>query len=254
MDSTETTNDSDLTRDSVKGDVLCADSDETQLNQEQSRNMSSQEIGKSPVASKLRDEMFVDFIAKGKTQSEAYRLAGFNDNGNAGVCASNKVQKVTDLLAERRAYFRSIANIEAEDIIGAQTEIAFGNFEEAFDEFGNYNHQKAVATGAFRLIKKVSTTYSKMGKTVNVEAYSRADALSQLAEMLGLKKAPQKNSARARLLDAIEKVMRIENISFAAAYQYIVQKQKDGEVQLFTPELMEEVAREKGITQLGSAD
>lgn len=201
----------------------------------------------------VKEEIFAEKVGTGSTLAEAARAAGYRSPANAADFA--KRFPVMKRIEELKAYYRALAQIEAEDIVGAQMELAFAPIEDALDDDGNFNFKKAKANGSTRLIKEINTRYDKEGnKNITVKFYSRAEALSQLAELLGIKKAPQKNSARARLLDAIEKIMRVENLNFTQAYEYVVKKQREGEVMLFSAELLEEVARERGIQSLGTID
>lgn len=153
-------------------------------------------------ANDVRDEKFADLIAKGVQPSEAYVKAGFRKTKNVSVLANHKLNSVTltPLLEQRKAYFRSIADVEAAQIIGAQQEIAFASIEDALDNNGNLDFVKAKANGSVKLIKRISRQATKYGESVSVEFYSRTDALSQLADMLGLKQMPKTNLADAELV------------------------------------------------------
>lgn len=144
-----------------------------------------------------QDEQFVDKVAKGVAASRAYVEVGHKSTKNNRKSAGDKLRKphIQQALEERKAYFRSIADVEAKDIIGAQQEIAFASIEDALDESGRLDFNKARENGSAKLIKKIARQQTQYGENVTVEFYSRTDALSQLADMLGLKQAPRQNEA-----------------------------------------------------------
>ncbi|MBX3288361.1 MAG: terminase small subunit [Acidobacteria bacterium] len=165
--------------------------------------------GKRPIAS--RDEKFVDLVAKGTSPTEAYKKAGFKDTKNARINASQKLANPNTqaLLEQRKEFYRSIADVEAAQIIGAQQEIAFGSIEDALDDTGRLDFEKAKKNGSVRLIKKISRQHTQHGENVVVEFYSRTDALNQLADMLGLKQQPRQNEADLkRIVEAIIETRR----------------------------------------------
>jgi hypothetical protein len=197
----------------------------------------------------IEDEKFTSLIAQGKPKSEAYKEAYNPDVKYATIAACKTLQahqELRDAIEAKKEHFKLMANIEAEHIVGAQVELAFAPIEEALDDQGRLDFKKAKKTGATRLIKKITMRRGKGGTTTSVEFYSRADALNQLATMLGLNKAPQVNDHRTRLIDAIEKVMRVEDCDFQSAFEYIKRKQAEGDVKIFTDELLAQVEREHG--------
>ena len=151
----------------------------------------------------VKEQKFVDLVAKGTGKAEAAKQAGYSTR-NAAVLASELQKKpnIVTALEERRAFFRSIADVEAKDIIGAQAEIAFATIEDALDDDGRLDFKKAKENGSTKLIKKISRQQTKYGETVAVEFYSRSDALGQLTDILGLKQNPRENA------DTLAKVLR----------------------------------------------
>lgn len=143
-----------------------------------------------------KEQIFVDAVAKGVGHEQAAIKAGYSPK-SARTLATRLLKKVeiAEALQKRREYFRSIADVEAKDIIGAQAEIAFGSIEDALDESGRLDYPKAVKNGSAKLIKKISRQQTKYGETVAVEFYSRTDALGQLTDILGLKQQPRNNDA-----------------------------------------------------------
>jgi hypothetical protein len=143
-----------------------------------------------------KEQKFVDLVAKGVGHRDAAIKAGYSAR-SAHTLAARLLNKVVicDALEKRREYFRSIANVEAKDIIGAQAEMAFASIEDALDDAGHLDFAKAKANGSAKLIKKISRQQTKYGETVAVEFYSRSDALGQLTDILGLKQMPKSNEA-----------------------------------------------------------
>ena len=137
----------------------------------------------------------MDLVAKGETATDAYKRSGHKATKSAGIQASQKLNTpiIQEALEKRRAYFRSIADVDAKDIIGAQAEIAFASIEDAMDDEGVLDFAKAKENGSAKLIKKISRQQTKYGETVAVEFYSRTDALAQLADILGIKQKPREN-------------------------------------------------------------
>lgn len=155
-----------------------------------------------------RDMRFVDGIAKGKSQAQAYRDAGFEADHTARTNAVTKVRSpaIQEAIAARRAEFRAMADVEAKEIIGAHTDIAFSSIEDLLDENGNLDLEKARENGSIRLIRKLTRQVTKNGANFSFELYSRTDALNQLTEILGLKQMPRENA------ESMTKVMNSYNL------------------------------------------
>lgn len=156
---------------------------------------------------KPKERKFVDLVAKGVGHEKAATQAGYSAR-SSHTLASRLLQKVEiqDALEKRREYFRSIADVEAKDIIGAQVEIAFASIEDALDDDGRLDFKKAKENGSAKLIKKLSRQQTKHGETIAVEFYSRTDALGQLSDILGLKQMPRENAV------TLERVLRSYNL------------------------------------------
>lgn len=154
-----------------------------------------------------RELKFVDLIAKGLGYEEAAIKAGYAP-GAARNRATKLLNKpaVSEAIDQRRSYFRSIADVEAKDIIGAQVEIAFASIEDALDDSGRLDFEKAKKNGSAKLIKKISRQQTKYGENVSIEFYSRTDALNHLSDILGLKQMPRENAV------TLEKVLRAYNL------------------------------------------
>lgn len=81
-----------------------------------------------------------------------------------------------------------------------------------------------------------------------LDCLARAESLGdKFAQLAGLYKEPQKNDERTRLLDAIQRVQRTEGIEFADAWAYIARKQQETGTVLFSPAVMNEVAKQNSV-------
>lgn len=162
-----------------------------------------------------KEQKFVDGVSKGIGHEKAAISAGYSPK-SARTLAARLLQKVeiNTAIRKRREYFRSIADIEAKDIIGAQAEIAFASIEDALDDGGYLDFQKAKENGSAKLIKKISRTQNQFGENVAVEFYSRSEALGQLTDILGLKQMPRTNDTDlATLLKVIDARLSKEGVS-----------------------------------------
>jgi hypothetical protein len=154
-----------------------------------------------------KEQKFVDLVAKGYGHADAAKEAGYSAR-SAGTLAARLLKRpeINDGIQARREYFRSIADVDAKDIIGAQVEIAFASIEDALDDKGNLDFAKAKQNGSAKLIKRISRSDTKYGENVSIEFYSRSDALGQLSEILGLKQMPRENAT------TLERVLRSYNL------------------------------------------
>ena len=144
----------------------------------------------------VKQEKFVAAVSKGVGNQQAAIIAGYSVRSAAALATRLlKNVKIAEALKERQEYYRSISNVEASEVIGAQKEIAFAAIEEALDDNGYLDFKKAKANGSAKLIKKLSRQHTKYGETVSVEFYSRSDALNQLADILGIKQQAKANEA-----------------------------------------------------------
>lgn len=154
-----------------------------------------------------QQQIFVDAVSLGKSHRDAAVEAGYSLK-SASVIASKLLNlgKVQTALQERQEYYRSISDVQPEEVIGAHKEMAFASIEDALDDNGRLDFAKAKANGSAKLIKKISRQQTKYGETVAVEFYSRTEALGQLTDILGLKQAPRDNSV------SIESALKAFNI------------------------------------------
>lgn len=142
-----------------------------------------------------KQQKFVDAVSNGVGHRDAALAAGYSAK-SAHALASRLLNnvKVRTALEERQEYYRSIANVESAEVIGAYKEMALASIEDALTDAGELDFVKAKLNGSAKLIKKISRQQTKYGETVAVEFYSRTDALNQLSDILGLKQMPRANN------------------------------------------------------------
>lgn len=143
----------------------------------------------------VKQQKFVDAISKGMGHRDAAIHAGYSPNSAAELASRLlNLVKIRTALQERQEYYRSISDVQPDEVIGAYKEMAFASIEESLDDRGYLDFQKAKANGSAKLIKKISRAQTQYGETVSVEFYPRTDALGQLTDILGLKQAPRTNA------------------------------------------------------------
>jgi phage terminase small subunit len=116
-----------------------------------------------------KEQKFVDLVAIGTGYQEAAKLAGYSER-SAHTLASRLLKKVeiSDAIRNRQIYFRTLADVQAKEVIGAQAEIAFASIEDALDDDGRLDFSKAKENGAAKLIKKITRQQTKYGESVSV--------------------------------------------------------------------------------------
>lgn len=141
-----------------------------------------------------KQEKFADGIADNLPVNAAAINAGYSKN-TAHVDAYQYLEKpsIKARIEERKAECAKLAQVTREQIIGATVLRAFATIDDALDENGFLDIEKARETGAIHLIKKISKTHTQHGVNTAVEFYSNESAQDKLANYLGLEKAPQTN-------------------------------------------------------------
>lgn len=137
-----------------------------------------------------RHEKFALELSKGKNQTEAYQLAypsASYDTARANAPLLLANTSIRELVQKRKDYAAKLAGIDAAQIQGAIVNIAFSSIEDAFNDEGYFDYQKAKATGALHLIKKINRTQTKFGENVSVEFHDKQAALVELGQYLGLR-------------------------------------------------------------------
>lgn len=155
----------------------------------------------------VKAERFVEALVDPETtsQKQAAIIAGYAEK-NAHKEASRLLTNVDIRAAyeKRKAELAKAANITKEAIIGAAAINAMATIDDALDEYGHFDIQKARKTGAIHSIRTIKRTPNKFGESVHVEFYSAADARKEVAEYLGIKQLPHDNEENLqRAVDSI---------------------------------------------------
>lgn len=154
---------------------------------------------------------FIDIVAGGSpiTLQEA-KAAADEIAGNpmpdkvmpSHARAYHQEEKLKLLIEKRKKLAVEFANVTPEMIIGATAMRAFASIDDAFDEEGNFDIQKARETGAIHLIKKLEKTQHGW----KVEFYDAASAQDKLGNYLGMEIAPKENSDEASIMSGVKAI------------------------------------------------
>lgn len=144
-----------------------------------------------------RQERFVEAILTPDTTARQAALdAGYATGPEGSISANVQATKLLRLpniakrIAERKKEVAQFANITPAQVLGATALRAFATIDDAFDENGYFDIEKARKTGAIHLIKKITRTPGKYGETISVEFYSNESAQDKLGSYLGMEKLP----------------------------------------------------------------
>lgn len=173
-----------------------------------------------------KQTLLAEGIASGKNHIQAALDAGYAPSTAKSIISKLPTQqKLAPLLEKRRKELKEKAQIHTEEITGALVEIVEGDIADLFP------HSKALRMakrkGLSRIIKKVSIRYRKVGdrilpdgtkepvikEEIDLEVYSRLDAVSQLRDNFGMKQEPRSNTFEETRRQEVERA--IEKISLA---------------------------------------
>lgn len=173
-----------------------------------------------------REEKFVEAMADPNVLSQraAAKKAGYSENTASETAYENlKKPHIVEAIEKRKAEVVQHANVTPEQVLGATALRAFATIDDAFDEQGYFDIQKARKTGAIHLVKKMSRKQTKYGEEVSVEFYSNESAQDKLGSYLGMEKMPGQNpSDNLAIAKAVVKELlakgnnKEEAVSFAA--------------------------------------
>lgn len=182
-----------------------------------------------------KQEKFVEEMANPntKSQAEAARKAGYSPK-RAKQTASENVTKsyLLERIEQRKKEAEQFAKITRSAVLGATAQIAFASIDDALDENGNFDIDKARASGAVHRIKKLrtKTLHKPLGEKeviVEVEFYANDAALAKLGNYLGMEKqadvnpdALERNKENAEQL--IKTWMERDGLSREAAIEALV--------------------------------
>lgn len=142
-----------------------------------------------------REKRFVEAMAdpRVKSQTEAAIRAGYSPS-TARIIASQKLTKlnISEAIECRKQKALAHARVTPEEVLGSAVFQMRSSIDDVLDEQGQFNLEKARATGAIDLIKKYRTltriephTGSKEVLT-EIELYSPADARKEVASYINI--------------------------------------------------------------------
>lgn len=118
-----------------------------------------------------REEKFVEEMANPQTKSaaEAARKAGYSTR-SARELARKALTKVDVLqqIEQRKLEAAKHFQVTREAVMGATAQRAFATIDDAFDETGRFDMEKARRTGAIHLVKSITRTPNQFGESVKV--------------------------------------------------------------------------------------
>lgn len=144
----------------------------------------------------IKERKFVEAMASpaNNSQKEAAKKAGYSENTAAEIAHENlKKPHIVAAIEKRKAEVALHANVTPEQVLGATALRAFATIDDAFNEQGYFDINKARETGAIHLVKKMSRKNTKYGEDVSVEFYSNESAQDKLGSYLGMETMPAAN-------------------------------------------------------------
>jgi hypothetical protein len=141
---------------------------------------------------KPKQELYVEYLLQGYCQTDAARLAGFEQSDNALYVTASRLlrnAKVQERIAARIAE----AQVETDEVIGTLVSIQRGTIEDmlVFPDYGKPfpDLKTAKDNGVLHLVKELS--YSPDG-TVKIKLHDSAMAAVQLSRIMNLDKSQQR--------------------------------------------------------------
>lgn len=156
-----------------------------------------------PVLDNARHERFAQEIAKGKTATEAYEIAGYKpDDGNASKLAARS--EITGRIQEITGKAAKDAGVTAERIIAELAKIGFSNMQDfitvgtdglPYCDFSNLTRDQAAAisevnveTGTVFEINEAGEREGVPVRKVRFKLSDKRAALGDLAKIIGIAK------------------------------------------------------------------
>lgn len=144
-----------------------------------------------------REKRFVEAMAdpRVKTQTEAAVRAGYSPS-TARIIASQKLTKlnISEAIERRKEKAIAHARVTPEEVLGSAVFQMRSSIDDVLDEGGQFDLEKARATGAIDLVRKYRTLTRIEPNTgsreilTEVELYSPADARREVASYIKIDK------------------------------------------------------------------
>lgn len=161
-----------------------------------------------------RSKNFIENSATpGMNKTQALTIANMNSgdpkngrpNNHTHVQAYNRSKILRDHIEARKKECLEYTNVTPEMVMGAVAMRAFGSIDGAFDENGMFDIKRARDSGAIHLIRRLEL---KKDGTFRVEFYSNESAQQQLANYMGMEKAPAENNDVKSLKAGVEQAAK----------------------------------------------
>jgi hypothetical protein len=132
-------------------------------------------------------------MIEGKSMLQAATEAGYSkSHARSHLYSSPTGDWIKKQVEYRMKSAMSKSAIHTDTITGSLVEIMLASPADIFPE--NAILQRARENGVDHLIKKLTITPTKFGDKIDLEMYSRLDAISQLRDNFGMKQEPRANT------------------------------------------------------------
>lgn len=152
----------------------------------------------------LREERFVEFVAQGKSLTDAALEAGYSEKTARAIGQENLTKPVLQQALQQRIQGLKAETDEIHRLLALHLRGDMGDLVDCLDDDGDFSLSRAKRLGLSRLIKKFKPRTTRrvdkdgsetIEKTVDIELYSAQEAAKVLADIHGLKQAPKTNEA-----------------------------------------------------------
>lgn len=161
-----------------------------------------------------QQRLFANHVARGKTQKEAAKLAGYSAK-SAETQGANLMKKtqVLERIEEIQQDMIDASAINAEKVILEMARIAFGDPRMAFDEDGNLKHIKdwpdglASRVSSIKIVEETTLDDGTVSQVKEIKFWSKDKNLENLGRKLGIfnDKLKIESVDRAKELDELKK-------------------------------------------------
>jgi len=195
---------------------------------------------KKPRKPTLKQQLTAEGIAQGKSPLQAAMDAGYTESSaRTMLYKPSENSALWNTIEQRRKELITKAQVHTDEITGSLVEIMQGSIADLLP------HSKALRQakrkGLDKIIKKVSIRYKKVGdrtlpdgtkepiikEEVDIEVYSRLDAISQLRDNFGMKQEPRSNTyeetRRLEVEKHIDRIAEADNCNRTEAAKRLAQ-------------------------------
>jgi len=152
----------------------------------------------------VREQRFVEFVAQGKSYTEAAIEAGYSERWAEEIGKQNYRKLPIQQAVQERIQGIKASTDEIHFLLAMHLRGDIGDLEDCLNDDGDFSLRRAKKLGLSRLIKKFKPRTVRrvdkdgsetVEKTVDIELYSAQEAAKVLADIQGLKQAPKVNEA-----------------------------------------------------------